>query len=127
MDSIGVLKTLDSTFIDSLALCDSTALVLKSGKGFKARVFDTASINGVAGKLNRYTASTSGSAARLFLPAEYTLSYASFTDITVSPAQVADATSVNGGGNTGFTFQTGTSTRRRSGLRLNTGLMIGVN
>lgn len=120
--------TTDSLTIDSLYMPDSAGVVLKSAAGTRVNKTTAALLSGAAGKLNRYTASTPGSAARLFLPAEYTLSYVSLTDITVSPAQVADATSVNGGGNTGWTFQTGTTTRRRGGggLRLNGGLDLGL-
>jgi hypothetical protein len=116
----------DSARIASLTTpaADSCVFTLKAGAGLRLTTVGAASLDGGSGRLNYWKSGTPGTAARLWMPAVYTWSYTSLTDITVSPTgQLAsNGTNINGGGNTGFTWPS--TGRRRHGGGLNCGLMI---
>jgi hypothetical protein len=104
VDSIGTLKTLDTTFIDSLINTDSTVMSLASNKGFKVRVWDTAAINGISGKKNYYFASNGPTVARLYLPSAKTVSHTdwAFINSVAYPVNAANGTNFDGGGTVNF-------------------------
>jgi hypothetical protein len=124
----GVLAFADSGRVQKYtATVDSLALAFTGAKGLRIDTTDTGSLNGITGKLNRYSASSG--TARLYLPAVYTHSYSSWTGISVFPVdQVANnGTVTNGGGNIGFLFPATSGRRGGSrGLRLNGGLDLGL-
>jgi len=109
---------------------DTASIGVKSGAALKFAAIDTGSINGKLGGINSFAAITPDSAARLHLPEVKTWSYASLTDITVSPVnQVAsNGTNIDGGGNTGFLWPVtggGSATSNRLNSRQNiNGLVI---
>jgi hypothetical protein len=120
----GTLAFADSGRIQKYtAGVDSLALTFTGAKGLRIDTTDTASLNGIVGKLNRYGAASG--TARLYLPAVYTHSYSSWTGISVLPIdQVANnGTVVNGGGNIGFLFPA-TSGRRGGSRGLINGILI---
>jgi len=93
----------DSGRIQRLYLGDSSVLTFAPSYGVRIDTTDTATLNGVAGKLNYYRGSVSGGPpARLHLPADVALSYTYWKDICL-PVITVDAAwsrgNRSGGGN----------------------------
>jgi hypothetical protein len=126
MDSITFLKTLDSVYIDSLVCVDSTKINMASNKGFKVRVWDTSSINGITGKLNYYFASTPPTVARLYLPAAKTVSYTDWSHINSVGYLVTanNGSNFDGGNNINFLWPSAGRRRGSGGLNISGGLII---
>ena len=93
----------DSARVTQYVPADSTTTIFKSGAGWSVTTWDTASANGIAGKVNRYSGSVVGSnPARLYTNGKKMLSYTYWRDVC-TPVDTIDAAwsrgNRSGGGN----------------------------